>query len=107
MSVKEQRLIDEMSKPGVKSKRDAAIKAGYAASTASVDAYKILEKPRIQEAIERNKQFVLSSANVTKENSLGRLAMFAFADLDMLVDVDESELAKRAGVVVQEIDEVQ
>jgi len=84
----QQIFAEEMAKNEPVSQTEAYRRAypKASATTARINASKLLTNTNIQEQIKKNKEFALASANITKEDSLGRLAMFAFADFDMLVN---------------------
>ncbi|MGI8542821.1 MAG: terminase small subunit [Aridibacter sp.] len=71
---KQKRLVEELAKPDVKSVRNAAIKAGYAESTASTVVYRPLENTRIKEAVQHRINRALKHHKVTPEEVLGNAA---------------------------------
>jgi phage terminase small subunit len=71
---RQQRFIENMAHPENKSVRDAALKAGYAPTTASTEAYRQLENPRISAAIKQRKQRAIDHAELTPEEVIGSAA---------------------------------
>jgi hypothetical protein len=92
---RENRFIDEMANPKTKSVRQAGIKAGYAAATASTIIYKKLEDTRISDAIQKRINRALSHTSVTAEEVLGSAAFNMRTSFDDLIDDDGyADLAK-------------
>ncbi len=78
-----------------KSKRRAALDAGYAKSTASVDIYRLLEKPSVQARIRAR----IRDAELNTNEIIGTLVSHMRADLaDICPDDPTLQAAKEAGV---------
>lgn len=66
--------------------RKAAIDAGYAESTANVDAYRLLDNPRVQERIEQRRLEARQRANVHTDEITGTLVQIASVSMADLLD---------------------
>jgi phage terminase small subunit len=92
-SIRQEKLIEGVLQG--KSKRRAALDAGYAESTASVDVYRILEKPSVQARIQER----IRESQVNTNEIIGTLVSHMRGDLAEVVPNDEFlKEAKRNGV---------
>lgn len=109
LTLRQKRLVEEMSDPKTKSVRQAALKAGYAKSTASVDVYKILEKPSVSEAIQQRIDRALKHHKVTPEEIIGSAVFQMRASLDDVINArGEPDLDKaRANGAIDLIKELE
>lgn len=99
---KQKRLIEELAKPDIKSVRSAAIKAGYAESTASTIVYQTLENTRIKEAVQNRINRALKHHKVTPEEVLGSAVFQMRSSMADILDDDGSfdyQKAKDTGAV--------
>lgn len=88
--------------PDNPSVRKAAIKAGYAPSTASVDVYRALENPRISAAIQNRINRALKHHQVTPEEVLGSTVFQMRSSMDDLMDEDgffDLQKARETGAI--------
>lgn len=76
----QENLAQHLAQPNVKSVRSAAIKAGYAESTASVDVYKILEQPRFIDRLAERKAELAALANTTPQQIVGGVVELAYGE---------------------------
>jgi phage terminase small subunit len=92
-SVRQEKLVEGVLQG--KSKRRAALDAGYAESTASVDVYKMLEKPSIQARIRER----IREAQIDTNEIIGTLVSHMRGDFADLLPEDEFfKEARRRGV---------
>ena len=68
--------------------RAAAIRAGYSPINASNEAYKMLRKPHIVEAIEEGRKDLSKRVGITQERVLQELAKIAFASIGDIVTIN-------------------
>jgi hypothetical protein len=83
LSVKTERFIENMSKPGI-SKHQAALQAGF--TRGNTEANRILKNPKIYQRIEDRKRLAAEFCGITPEAILGATALRAFASIDDAFD---------------------
>jgi phage terminase small subunit len=112
LTAKEARFVEEW--PVDFNGRQAAIRAGYSAKSATEIAYENLRKPHIQQAIRQKLKERSRNAEITKQMLVQELRLIAFADkrdffrvtesgtlvLDM--DIDDPLLLRSIAEVTQE-----
>lgn len=81
LTEREQRFVEKMTDPSVKSARQAAIEAGYSDKNAASIAYQNSIKLHISEAIEKRKAEVLKLASISPQTILGAAVRQAFASI--------------------------
>ena len=91
----------------------AAIRAGYSPRSAAEQAYDLLRKPQIQEAIDKARQKTADKLEITRERVLEEYAKLAFLDprnfynadgtLKKVPDMDADTAAALQGFEVDEI----
>lgn len=102
LTVKQKRLIEELAKPKVKSIKDAAIKAGYADSTANTHVYAMLENASFSAALEERKQRVIAHHEITPEEVLGSAVFQMRSSMADILNDEGSfdyEKARATGVI--------
>lgn len=62
----------------------AAIRAGYSKKTAGSQAFDLLKKPEIQQAIQAKQKELATKAGVTRERIIAEIARIAFSDVRKL-----------------------
>ncbi|HEX5362350.1 MAG TPA: terminase small subunit [Fluviicoccus sp.] len=108
---KQQRFIDEYLVD--LNATQAAIRAGYSPKTAGSQAFDLLKKPEIQQAIEEARQKTANKLEITRERVLEEYAKLAFLDprrfynedgtLKKVPDMDADTAAALQGFEVDEI----
>ena len=91
--------------------KQAAIRAGYSARTAEVQASRLLSHVKVQEAVQRAQESLLARVAVTQEDVIRELAQIAFSDMGSYakwgpdgIDLKESDkLPEGATRVVAEV----
>ena len=93
----------------------AAIRAGYAANSAGQQAYDLLKKPEIQDAIAEVMAERQERCNVSVDKVIGELARLAFANMmdymqitsdgDPYVDLSQLTRAQAAGILEFTVDD--
>jgi phage terminase small subunit len=68
----------------------AAVRAGYAVGSAKVTAHKLLNRDRVQLAIERVTDRIADDLKITVEQTLKNIALIAFYDIRKLFNTDGS-----------------
>ncbi|MBS1793659.1 MAG: terminase small subunit [Acidobacteria bacterium] len=106
---RQKKFVEAMADPKTKSARQAALKAGYAETTASVDAYRMLQKPHISEAIEARIKRAIAHSTVTPEEVLGSAVFNMRGSVNDLMDEDgffDLKKARETGAIdlVKEIE---
>lgn len=99
---KQEAFIEAMADPNTKSIRQAALKAGYAPSTANVEIYKTVENPRISEAIKERRARAIAHHQVTPEETLGSAVFQMRSSIDDVLDEEGSfsiEKARETGAI--------
>lgn len=86
LTKRQQRFVEAVADPNVKSNAEAARRAGYSPKTAGEIAKENLQKPYIFEAIEKRKARLAELARVTDEHILGATAEIAFSSIEDALD---------------------
>jgi Terminase small subunit len=102
LSLRENRFVEAMANPEVKSAAEAARRAGYSEKSARFIAYKTLAKVYISEAIERRKRRAIIHSRVTPQEVLGSAVFNMRSSINDALDEDGNfsiEKARATGVI--------
>jgi phage terminase small subunit len=72
----------------------AAVRAGYASKSARSQAYSLLTRPHIQDAIAREEKKLQNRFYTSKEKILKELALIGFSDLSEYIEVDDQGIPR-------------
>lgn len=86
LTKRQQKFVEAVADPKVKSNTEAAKRAGYSKRTAAQIAEENLRKPEIFEAIEKRKAKLAELAQVSVVQVLGATAEIAFASIEDALD---------------------
>ena len=92
----QERFIENMANPAIKSQTEAAVKAGCPPKNARITASKWLTKANIRTAIQERKQRALDHAQVTPEEVLGSAVFQMRSSIDDVLDDEGSFDIRRA-----------
>ena len=73
----------------------AYVDAGYNSKNSDVDAFKLLEKPSIAEAIEKRKNKILNKYEITTESIAAELSKIAYVDVAEYYDKNKNVIIWR------------
>ncbi len=104
LTKRQEKFVELVNDPTIKTHKEAAIKAGYNPNTANEIAYENFNKPHLVERIEKRKAEMAQYANVHADLVFGGTALRASASLDDALDEQgrfDIVKARETGVIHQ------